>query len=315
MVIKYTAVRYSVTVKSSQSDYKTKRVWFSYLVLFLIVGLAVIIYPTLRETSGIEKHLAVTIFDVGQGDSALIETPNGIQILIDGGPDNTVLRKLAKQLGFFDRDLDLLIATHPDRDHIAGLNDVLGRYLVTEIVMTEKLGSSVAAEVFFNLVNESSAKVVYARSGQVYQFSDGVKLEILFPDRSAADFESNTASIIAKLQYGEIGFMFTGDSPKQIEDYLVQTYGDSRLESEMLKLGHHGSDTSTSRPFLKATRPEIAVVSAGKNNRYGHPSEAVLDRLKEEEITVLDTASLGDITFYSDGDRLWLETENSQLTQ
>ena len=153
-----------------------------------------------------------------------------------------------------------------------------------------------------------------ARSGQVYQFSVGVKLEILFPNRSTVDFESNTASIIAKLQYGDVGFMFTGDSPKQIENYLVHTYG-SGLESEVLKLGHHGSDTSTSEPFLKATGPEIAVVSAGKNNRYGHPNKAVLARLETEKIKVIGTPAFGDISFYSDGAGLWFETENPQPTQ
>ena len=130
----------------------------------------------------------------------------------------------------------------------------------------------------------------------------------MFPEQDPEPLESNAASIIAQLQYGEIGFMFTGDSPQNIENYLAESHGAS-LESEVLKLGHHGSDTSTSPLFLDTVEPEIAVASVGEDNRYGHPSPAVLERLKDRGIQTLDTASSGDITFYSDGRQVWFETD------
>ncbi len=167
--------------------------WWS--ILFFLALASIFIYFGFNVSSP-ANYLTVTIFDVGQGDAALIETPGGIQILIDGGPDNTITRKLSEQLGFFDRSLDLVIGTHPDRDHIAGLNDVFKRYQVGTVLTTEKTGQSAAATAYEKALKELDAEIIYARSGLVYQLDNDAILKILFPEQNPADLESNTASII-----------------------------------------------------------------------------------------------------------------------
>ncbi len=265
-----------------------------------------------ESTSG---YLAVHFLDVGQGDATLIESPDGIDVLIDGGPDAGVLRELSRELGFFDRTIDVLVATHPDGDHIGGLIDVLERYEVSTVVLTENENDTPTAAAFAAAVTAEGAEVVYARAGASLSLGASTTLEFLFPDRNPAGFESNASSIIAQLQYGEIEFMLTGDAPKSIEEYLVREQG-AELESEVLKVGHHGSDTSTADSFLSTVSPQFAVISAGADNRYGHPHEAVLNRLTcthkcggrtstFQAPTILETAELGTISFMSDGNQVW----------
>lgn len=263
-----------------------------------------------HEASATE--LAVHFLDVGQGDATLIETPDGVQVLIDGGPDAGVLRELSAQLGFFDRTIDVLVATHPDGDHIGGLIDVLERYEVGTIVLTENESDTPTAAAFAAAVAAEGAEIVYARAGASLTLGASTTLDILFPDRNPVGFESNASSIIAQLHYGDIEFMLTGDAPKNIEEYLVREHG-SALESEVLKVGHHGSDTSTAATFVAAVAPQFAVISAGADNRYGHPHTEVLRRLKSGGLAstfqapmILETKD-GTVSFQSDGNRVWYE--------
>lgn len=278
-------------------------VWVRALILVAFVGFAVWIY-IIAPQLGKSEYLKVVFFDVGQGDSIFIETPDGVQVLIDGGSDNTVVRKLSKELGFWDRSLDVVLGTHPDKDHVGGLNDVFDRYTTETIITTENTGESDAASAYLNTIRQHEGSVVYARRGQVYQLGASTTLTILFPDRDPQLLESNTASVIAQLTYGDVEFLLTGDAPKGVEDFLVNE-GAAALESEVLKLGHHGSDTSTSDLFLSVVQPQFAVVSAGLENRYGHPHPAVLDRLERKGVPVVGTLGLGDVVFYSDGVRVW----------
>lgn len=269
------------------------------LLSFLFLCAAAILYVSFFNLPQKENDLRVHFFDVGQGDATFIESPNGVQILIDGGPDSGVLRELSHVMGFFDRSIDLVIATHPDKDHIGGLVDVLERYDVETILITENESNTSVSELLQELITREGADIVYARSGQIFTF-DGAVLHILFPDRNVRDLESNTSSIVTRLVYGEIEFIFTGDSPRSIEEYLVRTYGNG-LKSDVLKVGHHGSKTSTAEAFASAVDPGYAVISSGENNRYGHPHEAVTRLLKDKNITTLYTEKEGTITLYSDG--------------
>ncbi|MCI0566546.1 MBL fold metallo-hydrolase, partial [bacterium] len=147
---------------------------------------------------------------------------------------------------------------------------------------------------------KSGAKKYLGRQGTRIDLGDGAVLDILFPDRDMIHAETNTSSIIVKLTYGDTSFLLTGDSPTAIEQYLAATYGE-QLDVDILKLGHHGSRTSTSEIFLSATTPEYAIISSGKNNSYGHPHKEITSLLATRNITALNTADTGTVVFQSDG--------------
>lgn len=244
--------------------------------------------------------LCVAFLDVGQGDAIFIESPSGTQLLIDAGRNSGILRELSSVMGAFDRELDYVLMTHPDLDHIGGFVDIFERYAITQVIRTENESDTPAWKTVEQAITSEGATVSFARRGQLYDLGGGVALEILFPETDMTETESNTASIVAKLTYGETSFLLTGDSPKNIEEYLVLTHGEF-LQSTVLKVGHHGSRTSTSELFLDEVSPTYAVVSAGKDNQYGHPHVEVTDMLFNKRVQTLSTAEEGTIVFQSDG--------------
>ncbi len=276
------------------------------LLLWLpLVGAAVVgsSATALLGIGGVSKNsneLHVAFLDVGQGDAIFIETPDGVQVLIDGGPDGSVVREITEVIAVGDRTIDLLIGTHPDKDHVAGLTDILARYEVAEVLRTENVNDTAASEAFDTAVESEGAKVTYARSGQVWRLGASTTLTILSPISDPAPWESNASSIVALLRYGTTEFLLTGDAPEGTEQYLVDQYGSS-LKSEVLKLGHHGSRTSSSEDFLRVVEPQYAVVSAGKDNDYGHPHPEVVERVENVGAQLLSTAEAGTIIFISDG--------------
>ena len=274
------------------------------LLVVCVTALSAWFVPLLSATATTQPYLTVTFLNIGQGDAILIETPDGVQFLIDGGPDTKVLGELAAALPWFDRTLDMVLGTHPDKDHIGGLVDVLKQYKVHTIITTENTGETMTASNFRKALTQEGAEVVMARAGQLYQLGASTTLAIFSPASDPSMLESNTASIVAQLRYGDIEFMLTGDAPSSIERYLVATYGD-QLHSEVLKLGHHGSKNSSSDEFLAAVNPRYAVVSAGKNNTYGHPSLEAVARVTDHNIPLVSTIDEGRITFASDGKTVW----------
>lgn len=256
-----------------------------------------------------DRHgeLTVAFLDVGQGDAIYIEAPNGNQILIDGGPSSgRVLRALGRVMPYFDHSIDLVLATHPDQDHVGGLPSVLGRMNVKDVVTTENSsGTGVYKEFEKNILANRTQRIL-ARAGERIIIDNGVVLEILFPSQNVQGWETNKGSIIARLSYGSRSFLFTGDSPKAIEKYLVSRDGGT-LRSNVLKLGHHGSRTSSAREFLSAVNPDYTVISAGLNNRYGHPHKEVLDLLTKLKMPFISTIDQGTIIFRTDGSDLSVE--------
>lgn len=244
--------------------------------------------------------LCVVFLDVGQGDAIFIQSPSGVQMLIDTGRDESVLRGLSDIMSFSDRDIDYVLVTHPDADHIGGLVEILERYKVGEVIRTENESDTGLWTASESQIEKEGSKVTMARRGQSFSLGDGVRLEILFPDTDPTEFESNTASIVARLIYGDTAFMLTGDSPKSIEEYLVLVEGEY-LKSDVLKAGHHGSRTSTSELFLAEVDPDFAVISAGKDNSYGHPHVEVTDALFNYGVETSSTAEIGHVVFWSDG--------------
>lgn len=253
-----------------------------------------------------EKVLTVSFLDIGQGDAILIQGPTGAEVLIDGGPDRTVLRVLPKELGPIDRTLDLVIATHPDKDHIAGLSEVLKRYDVKAIMDPDIENDTSYAKSFDAYSAEEESIVIPARRGTRIHLGDGAYLDILYPDRDVSTVESNTGSIVARVVYGETSFLLTGDAPASVESWLVTLDGAS-LQSDVLKAGHHGSRTSTSAELLSVVDPLYVVVSAGKDNSYGHPHEEVVTTVMESGAQLLRTMGAGPVTFKSDGVSVWVK--------
>ena len=274
------------------------------LLLALLLAASLLLWiPYYIYTIDDSDYLQVHFLDVGQGDAIFIQTPDGVEVLIDGGVNNTVLRELAAQMSFFDRSIDMIIGTHPDSDHIGGLVDVLERYQVGTILRTENTGNSATWQSYTNAVEDEDTKVLYAHAGQVFHLGSEVLLRVLYPVHDTTGLNSNASSIILQVVYGEAEFLLTGDSPKRIEEYLVKdgTY----LESDVLKVGHHGSRTSTSEIFLEAVSPQYAVISAGADNRYGHPHLEVTDSLFNYGAKIVSTVTEGTISFESDGKTVW----------
>lgn len=268
------------------------------LPIVLLLANALVWYVVWRETP--KGILTVAFLDVGQGDAIYIEAPNGNQTLVDGGSGRQVLRALGEAMPFYDRSLDVLIATHPDADHIGGLPFVLDRFAVGTVFEPGVASETGVYREFERRANDGSHQRFLARRGMRLRLDRGVELDILFPDRDTSDWETNTASIVARLVYGETSFLLTGDSPIKIEKFLLAADGRS-LKSDVLKTGHHGSRTSTSPEYAAAAAPEYGIISAGRNNRYGHPHQEVLDILGRLDVSILRTAEEGTIVFQSDG--------------
>lgn len=277
-------------------------------VVLVLAGYALLVWSApyiMVANSRDTVLLQVHFLDVGQGDAILIETPDGHQVLIDGGPDASVLRYLAEHLSFTDRTIEVVLGTHPDLDHVAGLVDVLAHYHVPTIITTEARGASNEAEAWQAAVAAEDAVVHYAQAGQVYQLGASTTLTILSPSYDPTKLNSNAGSIVALLTYGDTAFMLTGDAPQGVEQYVADTHGNA-LEAAVLKLGHHGSDTSTHPDFLASVNPAYAVVSAGRSNRYNHPDPDVLARVATYTDAQIVSTQHGTVSFVSDGTQVTL---------
>jgi competence protein ComEC len=257
-----------------------------------------------------DGKLHVAFLDVGQGDAIFIETPGGVQILVDGGPEGSVLlSELGRHMPFWDRSLDMVVLTHPDADHLSGLVPALERYGVRAVV-TRRVGhESELVTAWEAVLAEEGATLIRGEAGTRLDLSDGVTLEILHPgpelvmEEDQADTNDN--SVVVRLTYGEVAFLLTGDIEARVERNLVRS--DVYLHSTVLKVGHHGSESSSTQAFLDAVRPQVAVISVGQDNRFGHPAGEVLARL--EGALVYRTDEDGTVTISSDGRELWIETE------
>lgn len=277
-----------------------------YLPYFLIIILflsTIFVWSFVVYGRNQTNYLTVAFLDVGQGDAIFIEAPNGKQMLIDGGSDGKVLQQLASVMPFGDRSIDVVVATHPDLDHIGGLSFVLDNYKVSSFIDNGIKGETEAyleleKEIFQNKID----KVIAKRGMRIYldQFNN-IYFDILYPDRDVSILESNDGSIVGRLVYKDKSFMFTGDASVYTENIIGWNEDLDSLDSEVLKLGHHGAKTSSSVLWLEDVSPEIAIISAGKNNRYNHPSDEVLVKLKSLDIPYLETSKEGNIIFKTDG--------------
>jgi len=271
-----------------------------YFLGALFLGAIFVWYAVLAET---RSGLKVAFLDVGQGDAIFIEAPNGNQLLIDGGPNKAVLRELAKQMPFYDHSIDGIILTHPHLDHYGGFIDVLDSYQINfEMDSGNNNPESKGFDVYVKKLEEEKAKRIFAKRGMRVNLDKEIYLDILLPVINKEGMSAHDEMVVARLVYGNNSFLLTGDMEDNFENFLL-SFGDS-LKSDVLKIGHHGSLTSTSESFLGWVKPSLAIISVGKNNKYGHPKKEIMERLAKFEISTLRTDEKGVIVLKSDGEKI-----------
>src|SRR3989338_8617157 len=270
--------------------------------LVIILCLSVFAFSTNSIASSNDGLLKIYFFDIGQGDSFLIETSEGQQILVDGGPGNQVLSKLGEVMPFYDKDIDLVVLTHPHFDHYAGLVEVLGRYEVGSIMEAKEEDNTAGFKAWRDAVNNEGANEIEAIASRTINLGDETQLVVLYPTESLEvhNFKNpNDSSVVLMLKYKELEVLLTGDIETKGERAML--LDGINLDADVLKIAHHGSKTSSTEEFLSAVSPEVAVIQVGAKNRYGHPSPEVLERLENYDIKYYRNDLDGDVKLISDG--------------
>ena len=279
----------------------------------LLTWMAVLSSPDSRLAAGVfsapDGRLTVEVFDVGQGDAVFIRTPDGQNLLVDGGPDGQVIeQELGEALPFWDRKLDMVLLTHPDSDHLSGLLSVVERYDVGQVVESPVEAETELSEAWRALLDEKDVPYREIEAGGWVDLGRGASLQILGPPEQAitgTSADRNNNSLVLKLTWGDVSFLLTGDVEVAGEAALLDERVD--LRATVLKVAHHGSAYSTSQALLDAVRPVVSVISVGADNDFGHPAASTLERL--DDTIVYRTDQQGDVTFSTDGERLWVSAE------
>jgi len=259
-----------------------------------------------------DDNLHVSFLNVGQGDAILIHRGTQ-QVLVDGGPSpQAITVELGKKMPFWDRTIELVVSTHPSADHLTGLVEVVDRYRVERVLQPETDSQSGIYGQWLQVLEEKDTECLTARAGQRIDLGGGAVIEVLNPqapplEGTYSDEDNN--GIILRVTMGEASFLLTADAMAEAESELMICR--ASLESTVLKVGHHGSNTSTTPRFLAVVDPQLAVISVGANNTYGHPTDEVTARLAEKvgAENIYRTDRDGAIEFVTDGEKLWVETE------
>lgn len=280
-----------------------KRLITNILALIFLLISALIGWWQIQDNQS-RGELQVAFIDVGQGDSIFIEAPNGVQAIIDTGPNAQVLNSLNNKISFFDQYIDIVILTHPDLDHIGGTVDLSNSYDIGQIIYATSSKQNEFTQEISNLpINKREVK-----EGDVIMLDadKNIYLDILHPEADYISVDSNDQSIVAKLVYGKTCFILTGDASKEVEMKIVNKYKDL-IDCDVLKVGHHGSHTSSEKQFVGFVSPKYSIISAGKDNKYGHPHQETIDTLNSFQSEIINTAISGTITFFSDGETISLD--------
>lgn len=271
------------------------------------------VIPTFSEKSEFDGQFDFGVFylDVGQGDSELIISGSK-SVLIDAGTAEygKAVTKQLKALGV--DELDYIIASHPHADHIGGLPDVLGEINVKEKIIAPRVPSDMTPtskiyEDFLDAVKAQDKKLTAAAAGNVYDL-DGAQMEIIAPCGSGYD-DLNDYSVVCRITKGDVSFLFTGDASEDAERDIIAS--GQNIDSDILKVGHHGSETASSYEFLSAVSPAACVISCGAGNKYGHPDDIVLRSISSYTENIYRTDTMGMITVYSDGTKVFIKQERT----
>lgn len=262
--------------------------------------------------------LTVNFLNVGQGDSVLITAPNKNMILIDSSANEIVVRELSKTLPYITKKIDLFVATHADMDHVGGSPFLFKKYKVGGFAFNFDLKINNLTKEINKILDKKAINKIILKSGDkvIIDKDNEIVLQILWPHPDFEDSDRNENSIVIRLRFNEVAFMLTGDVGKGVEQHLIDLYDKEKLSSQVLKLGHHGSKTSTSENFLKFVDSDYIVISAGKDNQFGHPHQEVLDKVNDffrenksfSEIEIIDRireTKNGPVIFQTNGQSLW----------
>jgi competence protein ComEC len=274
--------------------------------------LLIAILASVAAASMPDDNLRISFLNVGEGDAILIQKGNQ-QVLVDGGPSPQALTLgLGDKMPFWDRTIELVILTHPHSDHITGLVEVLQRYKVKQVLYPDLEHESPLYEEWLDLIKERDIKYTLAQAGQEVDLGDGVVMKVLNPQTppltdTESDIDNN--GVVLRLSLGRVSFLLTADIEQAAESKLIEQRAE--LASTTLKIGHHGSDTSTTPQFLAVVDPKVAIISVGEN-RYGHPSVEVMKRLEQRlgSENIFRTDEQGTIEFITDGERLWVKIKS-----
>jgi competence protein ComEC len=275
-----------------------KKYW---LIVFIVVLLGGTLYLFYLDFQNRNRGLTFAMFNIGQGDGLFVESPTGTQVLIDAGPPRKILSQLTHVMSPFDRKIDAVIITNPDEDHIGGFMDVFKNYKVSEVFEPGTFNDS---KIYKNVENEISKRnisKILAKKGMRLDLGGGAFIDFLFPNQDVSNWDTNDGSIVAKLTYGDMSILLAGDSTAKTEKIILEDTPPELLASTILKVGHHGSRTSTSLDFTSVVAPAYALISNGEDNKYGHPHQETLNTLTELGVKVFQTDLLGTIIMKSDG--------------
>lgn len=260
---------------------------------------------TIYTTVGLNDELRVSFIDVGQGDSEFIELPNGETMLIDAGTNETGKNVVdyIKSLGY--TSIDYVVGTHPHEDHIGGLDDVIKTFDIGSIYMPKVTADTKTFEDVLDAAESKNLMINTAKSGVSIMNTEDLSVKFLAPTLDSYE-NTNDYSAVVKVVYGETSYLFTGDAEEFSENLITDD-----VNADVLKVGHHGSSTSTSTEFLKKVSPASAVISCGKDNSYGHPHSETLQKLADMGTAVYRTDELGTIVSVSDGKTITFDTNNT----
>lgn len=270
-----------------------KKLFLTYILIIIIISLLI--------PSGKNNYLSIHTIDVGQGDSILIQTPSSKNILIDGGDDNShhIISSYLKKHNV--KNIDYIIATHFDSDHIGGLDNIIDKFNVSNIYAPNYESDTVSYQNLINSCLNKNLNLQCLSSGDFINIEDNINLAVLAP--SYIQEENNLNSIVFRLDYKNKSFLFTGDAEANNELNIINSY--ELNDIDFLKVGHHGSSSSTTSEFVEEVSPDVAVISCGYKNQYGHPHKSTLDTLEKNNVLTYRTDILGNIVFYSDGDTIF----------
>ncbi len=267
-------------------------------VVFLIFALSLLIF-TLKP----DGKLHLVFCDVGQGDAILLTTPKGSQVLIDGGPNNKVLSCLGRKMPFWDREIELVVLTHPQADHLTGLIEVLRRYQVGAILTTKATNDTPEFQVWQQKISQKEAIMRFVKKGDLIDLGSGANALVEWPIDGEFPFgqpsDLNASSVILKVQFGQFCALLTGDAPAEVFETISQT--EQITFCPVFKVPHHGSRNSLSANFWRNIAPKLAIISVGKDNRYGHPHSEVINFLTTHGARILRTDREGNIEIITDG--------------
>ncbi len=274
--------------------------WRIYLLIFLALLTLAIWSAYFKEP---DSNLHIFIFDIGQGDSELIQKGN-YQILIDGGPDDSVIAQLGKVMPLEDREIEEIILTHPHADHVTGLVDVLEHYKVDRIVYSKVDYSSNIYQSFISKIEEKNIPVTNPNIGETEDVFDQGKITYLWPGKNAESYKENlnNTSEVFRFDYGKFSGLFTGDAELPVWQEIISKNKNLILNITFLKVAHHGSNTGTSDEIASTIDPHIAIISCGQNNKYGFPHKKTIGALEKIGADIYRTDLLGTINISTNGE-------------